>query len=149
MQELTLDLTQVGSKAADVIGSLTVTIEALSLLAAIDKEGAGDDDGGDGAEGKPAKARRGSILGGRKKEGVVGAPSTSREVSRVPAVNVALHSLTLSELGLALPPSDKEGADGKKKGGGGKGAKPERVTHVRVEVDMLETEKEPLRSAVG
>ena len=96
MQELTLDLTQVGSKAADVIGSLTVTIEALSLLAAIDKEGAGDDDGGDGAEGKPAKARRGSILGGRKKEGVVGAPSTSREVSRVPAVNVALHSLTLS-----------------------------------------------------
>jgi hypothetical protein len=55
-------------------------------------------------------------------------------------VRVALSSVTLAESGAMLPAVNK----GK---GAAADAKPQKVTYIRVEIDMLATDKENLRTA--
>ena len=111
------------SSSASQIGTLTCAVEVLAVLRGLDDEG---NDAVD-ADAEAAKARRGSTFFGSKPAAVVGALSTSA----VPTLHVSLDKVVLSAAGCIDP------TDAKKK-----------VTHLRVEVDMLGTEKEPLRTAV-
>jgi hypothetical protein len=75
-----------------------------------------------------------SLSGGK------GAAVAATALSGVPLVRVALSSVTLAESGAMLPAVNK----GK---GAAADAKPQKVTYIRVEIDMLATDKENLRTA--
>ena len=111
------------------LGTLTCTVECLAMLRGLDAE---EDDTAPDEGGKKKSVL--SLSGGK------GAAVVATALSGVPSVRVALSAVMLAESGATLPAADK----GK---GAAPDAKPQKVTHVRVEIDMLATDKENLRTA--
>lgn len=101
------------------IGKLTVDLDVVRLISQLDQEAPS---GGDAAEASPeretSKSKRSSIK-----------VLDAADDALVAKLSVRLESVTLNEKGSTLP--------------GDKGGK---VAYVHVEVDMLDTEKEPMRT---